>query len=453
MKPFTSLTVKLLLPLFIGSVTIFLISTYMIGRSSKTLLEQEMKTLAYEYLDMFILATETNANKANIIRVTNALGSYSDINEILIIDNETQTVLTSNKNKMVGEKFDKLPKHYQSKVSPETLHINEHNFTPLSEGQYLLIKNVKLLSEDKSYIKPMTVMILLKPEGIQTILNNYFRNLFIQTTGLFLLLFLFLYFTIRTIILLPIKRMLKSMDEGLYSNEPILCDESLNNELGVLARAYNTLLLCNFEQQNALLGVNRNLTQLSEIDALTQIPNRRQFDLKIETEWNRAKRNETQLSLMMIDIDFFKNFNDTYGHQVGDACLIEVARALKQTAQRPGDLLCRYGGEEFCILISESEGDVELFAEQCRQAVAALSVKIEHLDNPETTKNKIPVTISIGLATCKPGEFSRIEKLIQQADQALYEAKAQGRNCVSVAPFFIPPCSQRPEPNRPSDFR
>lgn len=173
---------------------------------------------------------------------------------------------------------------------------------------------------------------------------------------------------------------------------------------------------------------NRELRRLSSQDGLTGISNRRHFDEVFSREWRRAARNRKTISLVMCDVDFFKQYNDVYGHQAGDECLIHVARCLSKQARRPGDSVMRYGGEEFAVLLPETDGrGAGLLAEKIRSAVEALA--IPHAGS-ETGK---VVTVSAGVASAGPGVAAEKQSdLLQWTDAALYEAKRQGRNRVVV---------------------
>jgi diguanylate cyclase (GGDEF)-like protein/PAS domain S-box-containing protein len=169
------------------------------------------------------------------------------------------------------------------------------------------------------------------------------------------------------------------------------------------------------------------LRRLSSLDGLTDIPNRRYFDEYLEREWQRAERNSSPLSLIMTDIDYFKAYNDTYGHQGGDDCLKKVAIALKNTLKRPGDFVGRYGGEEFAVILPETDTEGALVvAEALRKSVESLN--IEHV-NSSISKY---VTISLGVAIIIPTTGTTPAILVNFADQALYDAKQQGRNRVSL---------------------
>ncbi len=171
---------------------------------------------------------------------------------------------------------------------------------------------------------------------------------------------------------------------------------------------------------------NRQLEKLSLTDPLTEIANRRSFEQRLDVEWSRALREQVPVSLVMIDIDHFKRYNDHFGHPAGDECLRNVAAALTQHARRPWDMPARLGGEEFAVLLPTTEGDGAIkVAEMFRESIERLG--LPHPESPFQI-----VTISVGVATVYPYEAGQTPKgLIEAADAALYVAKATGRNQVS----------------------
>lgn len=185
----------------------------------------------------------------------------------------------------------------------------------------------------------------------------------------------------------------------------------------------NNILLGHENRQ--LQRASEELRRLSISDALTTLGNRRHFDLMLDQEWMRAMRTATPISLILIDIDYFKNFNDTYGHQAGDDCIRLVAQKVRSVAKRPGDTTARYGGEEFAVLLSDTElTAATAIAERCRTCVQSLNIPHTHSMVCDA------VTISAGVATMIPnGETSR-KALVEAADMALYRAKSEGRNRV-----------------------
>jgi diguanylate cyclase (GGDEF)-like protein/PAS domain S-box-containing protein len=181
--------------------------------------------------------------------------------------------------------------------------------------------------------------------------------------------------------------------------------------------------------EEAMEKANKELEQLAAVDGLTQLANRRVFDQRYEGEWLRMKREKGDLSLILCDIDFFKRYNDYYGHLMGDECLKAVAACIKQCVRRPADLAARYGGEEFCILLPATpfEGAF-LLAEMIRRAVCLL--KREHARSAVSDS----VTLSLGVASVNPSaNGNNPAKLLKAADLALYAAKEGGRNLVRGA--------------------
>ena len=167
------------------------------------------------------------------------------------------------------------------------------------------------------------------------------------------------------------------------------------------------------------------LERLANLDGLTEIPNRRSFDEYLDQEWRRARRNETPLSLILMDIDFFKKFNDNYGHGAGDTCLRQVAQALRGVLQRAGDMVARYGGEEFVAVLPETRLEAAAaVAEKMRAIVAALSIPHLFSEAGDT------VSLSLGVADAVPAEGSSVAELLRAADSNLYRAKESGRNRV-----------------------
>lgn len=177
---------------------------------------------------------------------------------------------------------------------------------------------------------------------------------------------------------------------------------------------------------------NHELRHLSASDGLTKLANRRHFDLTLESEWKRTQRAGEEMSVILCDVDHFKKYNDTYGHQMGDTCLVRVAQCLAAGASRPGDLAARYGGEEFVLVLPNTPlANAMVVANRVRAA-------IEAMDIPHSASSYGRVTISLGVSStaCRsqqPGD------LVSHADEALYGAKEHGRNRA------LPYCPTNPE--------
>ena len=169
------------------------------------------------------------------------------------------------------------------------------------------------------------------------------------------------------------------------------------------------------------------LENLSTRDGLTGIANRRRFDEFLEQEWLRAKRKNTQLSLIMMDVDHFKQYNDNYGHLAGDDCLKQIALTLENQLKRPTDLVARYGGEEFVSILPDTNTEGALhIAKQFLESISELKKPHSHSSAADH------VTISIGIATVTPNDSFSKKELINTADSSLYEAKGGGRNQVKI---------------------
>lgn len=169
--------------------------------------------------------------------------------------------------------------------------------------------------------------------------------------------------------------------------------------------------------------MEKTLRELSYVDGLTGIANRRRFDEVMDTEWRRAIRDKQPIALIMLDIDFFKNYNDFYGHLAGDECLRKIAQVLQAAVTRPGDLVARYGGEEFVtVLPNTSLPGAARLAEEIRAAIEA--IQLPHAKSPISSW----VTVSAGIADSLPTNSDLYTDLVGRADRALYQAKQTGRN-------------------------
>jgi diguanylate cyclase (GGDEF)-like protein len=173
---------------------------------------------------------------------------------------------------------------------------------------------------------------------------------------------------------------------------------------------------------------------LASLDGLTNLANRRTLDSRLEEEWRTARRAGKPLALLMVDADHFKDFNDRYGHQAGDECLRALAAALRTHVSRPADLVARFGGEEFAVLLPDTplEG-AQHVAEMMRAAVAGMSVALPQMEQVLGLAAVRRITVSVGCAALVPQADTRPHGLVELADQALYLAKRGGRNRVCVA--------------------
>ena len=231
----------------------------------------------------------------------------------------------------------------------------------------------------------------------------------------------------------------KLKENNLTQNIPVIfltaksdfLDELIGLELGAvdyLIKPIHPLLVRARIKNHIIMKRQQDaLKRISFIDGLTGIANRRHFDEVLEKEWKLAVRNSSIVTVLLIDIDFFKKYNDFYGHLQGDDCLKLVAQAIKDSATKTADLVARYGGEEFVILLPETDaiGAIKV-ANSIRQ-------NIQNLDIPhEKSLIDRQVTVSIGIATTRSSAYKSSKQLLDLSDQALYQAKKNGRNTISI---------------------
>jgi diguanylate cyclase (GGDEF)-like protein len=191
-----------------------------------------------------------------------------------------------------------------------------------------------------------------------------------------------------------------------------------------LASAFNAMAAQLGQRERELVATNDRLTVIASIDMLSGLANRRGFQSRLDFEWLKCQQSDSELSLMMIDVDHFKLFNDTYGHPEGDTCLSRLGGTLDQIAADVAGFAARYGGEEFCLLVPNADAKRALeIGETVRAAVQALSM-------PHCTSSHQTVTVSVGVACTRPSETQQPGDLIEAADAALYAAKHRGRNAV-----------------------
>ena len=177
--------------------------------------------------------------------------------------------------------------------------------------------------------------------------------------------------------------------------------------------------------EEELIRLQKEFRELSYKDGLTGVANRRMFDSVLEVEWTNAVRNKQPLSVILLDIDYFKQFNDHYGHIQGDDCLKTVAQALAKAATRSRDFFARYGGEEFVLVLPETDAEAaQRVAERCRNLIFK-----EQIPHAHSAAGQI-LTISLGVGTITPGHKDDAISFIEAVDRQLYQAKQRGRNCI-----------------------
>lgn len=296
-----------------------------------------------------------------------------------------------------------------------------------------------------------TLLIALAIEGIIALASPQARDAYLMTQAL---LFLFSFILLQTpfhyalrvsLVILMLHNVVLVAVSAAPALELIIHNIVLSSAAGIALltnylldgserRAFLQTLLAQ-RQKAELEEINSRLERLSVEDPLTGLANRRRFEAILDEEWRRCLRQELPLAVMMVDVDSFKLYNDTYGHQAGDECLSRVAQELKLFARRPGDCVARFGGEEFVIVWPGASAD-EAYIEMQKLVSQIRSLRIRHHVSPVCDV----VTVSAGIAACVPGTHDSPFRLVRDADMALYHAKRQGRNrCVKAVDEASPP--------------
>ena len=288
-------------------------------------------------------------------------------------------------------------------------------------------------------LKPYQRYVFYFAAGLSLFFSSAITGLTSLTTGYTFLFIINCMLTAAFLYLSFIEVLLLLLPSLLYLGFVILTNADsqltfLGNVMNILATVIFSLAICTraYSRQRQLYLANLNiqahnqkLLNLAEIDGLTQLPNRRKFDQVASIAWAHCHREGAPLSMLMLDVDLFKHYNDTYGHLAGDDCLRQIANVLNQVVHRESDLVARYGGEEFVVLLpmTTHTGALQL-AEAIRATLYNEQITHEGVAYPY-------VTISVGLATVSNFTNMTVDTLIDQADQALYHSKISGRNCVS----------------------
>lgn len=291
--------------------------------------------------------------------------------------------------------------------STEQLRAEKQAFDEFRQSYFAIIERI---DEERSVVR----------EKMKSRVNTIFLTLVVNSIAI-LLVNLIVNFKVLQSITRPIIQLSDSVKSyAQHQFEKDVPSYRMNDELSVLIKNIDTM-------RNELSKSIRTLELKANIDGLTGIYNRRFFNEFLKKQWVQMIEQSQPISLIIFDIDYFKKYNDTYGHLAGDNCLKAISSALQQYNENQFNLFARYGGEEFCIiLLQRSKKEALTIAEEIRKKV--LELKIPHKNS---TINKY-VTVSIGVATIIPSRDTTPETLISFADKALYTSKEKGRNCVTV---------------------
>jgi len=269
------------------------------------------------------------------------------------------------------------------------------------------------------------LVVSIDESSVTAAINREIRSAYLQLLFVCLFVLLGALVAAEKLIIRPINMMVamaKRFGEGDWSVRA--ARNRLPAEFVPLARAFNAMTARLIERERQLVATNARLTVIASIDMLSGLANRRGFQSRLDFEWMKAQQHGSELSLLMIDVDHFKLFNDSYGHPEGDVCLARLGETLAGIAAETMGFAGRYGGEEFCLLVPNTDSKRALeIGEIVRAAVLNLAM-------PHCTSHYQTVTVSVGVASAKPNDKQQPGDLIEAADAALYAAKHRGRNAV-----------------------
>jgi diguanylate cyclase (GGDEF)-like protein len=270
------------------------------------------------------------------------------------------------------------------------------------------------------------LLLIVDEARVAAEINHDIRNAYLQLGFVCVFVLLGALVAAETLIIRPIHKFVavaRRFGEGEWSVRA--ANSRLPAEFAPLARAFDKMASQLSERERELIASNDRLTVMASIDMLSGLANRRGFQSRLDFEWAKAQQCNGELSLLMIDVDHFKLFNDTYGHPEGDACLSRIGETLAGLAAATAGFATRYGGEEFSLLLPNTGARRALeIGEMVRTAVQDLAI-------PHTTSNHRAVTVSVGVASLIPNQALNPNDLLEAADASLYVAKRSGRNAVA----------------------
>ena len=367
--------------------------------------------------DALIVAT---VNPDWMSKIMSNLGGRAGISAVLIDSTGTVLAAPADQASMIGRPLDTIP--LLSAIAEAAVGSDQaegsRSFVA-ADGSKRTVDFVRIAGTDSRLI------VSIDEARVSTAINRDIRTAYFQLGFVSLFVLLGALIAAEKLIIAPIEMMAataKRFGQGDWSARAPR--SRLPAEFVPLARALNAMAAQLGQRERELVASNDRLTVMASIDMLSGLANRRGFQSRLEFEWMKAQQYDCELSLLMIDVDHFKLYNDTYGHPEGDACLARLGEALSEIAAETMGFAGRYGGEEFCLLLPNTASDraVEI-GEAVRAAVQGLAM-------PHCTSSYETVTVSVGVAATRPSDRLQPGDLIEAADAALYAAKHRGRNTV-----------------------
>jgi diguanylate cyclase (GGDEF)-like protein len=353
-------------------------------------------------------------------KVMSNLGGRPGVSAVLVDGNGIVLAAPSDRDHLVGKSLDDLP--LLSAVAEPALTSSQE------EGSLSFIAadgSKRAISFARIAGTSARLIVSNDEEEATAAIDRNIRTAYLQLGFVSLFVLLGALIAAETLIIKPIELLAgtaKRFGQGDWSARATR--DRLPSEFVPLARSFNAMAARLGQRERELLATNDRLTVIASIDMLSGLANRRGFQSRLEYEWMKAEQYGSQLALLMIDVDHFKLYNDTYGHPEGDACLTRLGETLSGIAAENLGFAGRYGGEEFCLLLPNTE------AGRAREVGETVRAAVQELNLPHRTSLHECVTVSVGVAATGPNHSQRPGDLIEAADAALYAAKHRGRNTV-----------------------
>ena len=353
-------------------------------------------------------------------KIMSNLGGRPGISAALIDSTGTVLAAPADQSSMIGRSLDTVP--LLSAIAEEAIGSEK----PQGSLSFVAADGSKrALSFARIAGTQSRLIVSIDEAKVSAAINREIRTAYVQLGFVCLFVLLGALVAAEKLIIQPIEMiasMAKRFGQGDWSARA--ARKSLPAEFVPLARAFNAMVAQLGQRERELVATNDRLTVIASIDMLSGLANRRGFQSRLDFEWMKAQQHRSEMSLLMIDVDHFKLFNDTYGHPEGDACLTRLGETLAGIAADSVGFAARYGGEEFCLLLPNAG------AARAREIGELVRASVQKLAMPHSTSNHETVTVSVGVACTKPDAGNRPADLIEAADAALYAAKHFGRNAV-----------------------
>jgi diguanylate cyclase (GGDEF)-like protein len=368
-------------------------------------------------VDSFIVAS---VNLDWMSKIMNNLGGRPGVSAALVDSAGTVLAAPADQASLIGRQLDSIP--LLSAIAEKAMGSDQ------PEGSLSFVGadgSKRTLSFKRIADTEARLIVSIDEAKVSAAINREIRTAYLQLGFVCVFVLLGALIAAEKLIIHPIEMMAAMAKRFGQGDSSVRATRNrLPAEFVPLARAFNAMAAQLGQRERELVATNDRLTVIASIDMLSGLANRRGFQSRLDFEWLKAQQHDSELSLLMIDVDHFKLFNDTYGHPEGDACLTRLGETLSGIAAETMGFASRYGGEEFCLLLPNTD------AKRALEIGELVRTEVLNLAMPHSTSSYQTVTVSVGVACTKPNDTHRPGDLIEAADAALYAAKHCGRNAV-----------------------